>query len=79
MKDYSDGRPGWQEALAIMEAGMIANQTDCPVNLLHLAGIEAVDAAKQVTNDYPHWIFCSKLHYTIWVCHMNMILEFLEK
>ncbi len=54
LKDYSNSRPGWQEALAINEVGVIANQTNCPVNLLHLTSKEAVDAAKKVKADYSH-------------------------
>jgi dihydropyrimidinase/allantoinase len=55
MKDYSNSRPGWLEDLAIREVGAIANATHCHVNLLHLSGSEAVDAAKRVAsydNDY---------------------------
>ncbi len=54
MKDYSNGRPGWQEALAIKEAGTIARATGCPVNLLHLSGREAVEAAVQVAAENPN-------------------------
>jgi dihydroorotase-like cyclic amidohydrolase len=48
MKDYSDARPGWEEELAIREVGVIAKRTGCPVNLLHLSSIEAVDAGRKV-------------------------------
>ena len=54
MEDYSRGRPGWQEALAIAEVGVIANQTGCPVNLLHLTSREAIDASLKLKRDYPH-------------------------
>jgi len=48
MKDYSDARPGWEEELAIREVGIMAKRTGCPVNLLHLSSVEAVDAARKV-------------------------------
>lgn len=54
MKDYSIGRPPWQEALAIEEVGFLANQTSCPANLLHLSSREAVEAAMRVTHAYPN-------------------------
>jgi dihydropyrimidinase/allantoinase len=57
MKDYSNSRPGWLEDLAIREVGAIANATHCHVNLLHLSGSEAVDAAKRVEAEYPHLEF----------------------
>lgn len=53
LKDYSNSRPGWVEALAIKEVGEIARQTNCPVNLLHLTSREAVDAAKRVAAEHP--------------------------
>lgn len=53
LKDYSNARPGWQEALAIKEVGVLAHQTGCPVNLLHLSGSDAVLAALQVADEYP--------------------------
>ncbi len=65
MKDYSDARPGWAEALAIEEVGVMANQTECPVNLLHLSSKEAAEAAKKVAADYPHIDFLAEatLHH----------------
>jgi len=57
LQDYSDARPGWQEELAIKEVAVIANQTDCPVNLLHLTSIESIDAGMQVSAEYPHLDF----------------------
>lgn len=53
MKDYSNGRPPWQEALAIKEVAFLANQTGCPVNLLHLSSADAVDAGLEVVAEYP--------------------------
>ena len=54
MKDYSNGRPPWQEALAIKEVAFLADRTSCPVNLLHLSSREAVEAAVGVTAEYPN-------------------------
>ena len=53
MKDYSNGRPPWQEALAIKEVAFLADQTGCPVNLLHLASAAALDAGMQAVEEYP--------------------------
>ena len=53
MKDYSNGRPPWQEALAIREVALLADQTGCPVNLLHLSSMDAVDAGLQAVAEYP--------------------------
>jgi dihydroorotase-like cyclic amidohydrolase len=52
MKDYSNGRPSWQEALAIKEVALLADQTGCPVNLLHLSSADAVNAGLQVMQEY---------------------------
>ncbi len=57
MKDYSDARPGWEEALAIAEVGVLAHQTNCPVNLLHLSSREAIDAAWEAKRRYPEQDF----------------------
>ncbi len=54
LKDYSNARPPWQEELAINEVGVMANNTSCPVNLLHLSSQRAVEAAKDVVARYPH-------------------------
>lgn len=52
-KDYSDSRPGLQEGLAIHEVGFLASRTNCPVNIVHLSGKEAVDAVREISNLYP--------------------------
>ncbi|MFC2063206.1 dihydroorotase family protein [Chloroflexota bacterium] len=52
-KDYSDSRPGFQEGLAIHEAGYLAWKTGCPITLVHLSSREAVDAARDLTMLYP--------------------------
>jgi len=57
LKDYSDARPPWQEELAIHEVAIIANYTNCPVNLLHLSSRKAVEAAAEVSSRYPHLYF----------------------
>jgi dihydroorotase-like cyclic amidohydrolase len=57
LKDYSDARPPWEEELAINEVGVMAENTDCPINFLHLSSRKAVDAAKVVAARYPHLDF----------------------
>ncbi len=57
MKDYSNGRPPWQEALAIKEVAFLADRTNCPANLLHLSSREAVEAAVDVSVEYPRTPF----------------------
>jgi allantoinase len=52
LKDYSDARPPWQEELAINEAAIIARNTRCPINLLHLSSQKAIEAAKDVSSRY---------------------------
>ena len=53
LKDYSDARPGWAEALAIREIGVLAHRTRCPVNLVHLSSRDAIDAARDITRSHP--------------------------
>ena len=57
MKDYSDARPPWQEELAINEVAIISRHTNCPVNLLHLSSIAAVEAGLDVSQRYPETPF----------------------
>jgi dihydropyrimidinase/allantoinase len=52
MKDYSNARPPWQEELAIHEVAVIARETKCPVNLLHLSSRKAVEAGVDVSSRY---------------------------
>jgi dihydropyrimidinase/allantoinase len=52
LKDYSDARPPWQEELAINEVGVMAHNTNCPVNLLHLSSQKAIEAGKDVSSRY---------------------------
>jgi allantoinase len=51
---YSDARPPFQERLAIAEAALLADQTHCPVNLLHLSSAEALAAGLKARSDYPN-------------------------
>jgi dihydroorotase-like cyclic amidohydrolase len=53
MKDYSNARPPWQEELAINEVAVMARETSCPVNLLHLSSRKAVEAGVDVSSRYP--------------------------
>jgi dihydropyrimidinase/allantoinase len=57
LKDYSDARPPWQEELAINEVGVMAHNTNCPVNLLHLSSQKAIEAGKDVSSRYSHLNF----------------------
>ena len=53
LKDYSDARPAFQEKLAIKEAEVLAAQASCPVNLLHLSSIDAIEAGKEAVLRNP--------------------------
>ncbi len=53
LEAWSLARPGATEGLAINEAAFLANETACPVNLLHLSSKAAVDAALAVSRAYP--------------------------
>ena len=57
LKDYSDARPPFEEELAINEVAVIAENTNCPINLLHLSSKKAVDAAKDVRSRYNNISF----------------------
>jgi len=50
---YSRARPAFQERLAIAEATLLADQTQCPVNLLHLSSAEALEGGRKARRDYP--------------------------
>jgi dihydroorotase-like cyclic amidohydrolase len=50
---YSQARPPFQERLAIAEAALLADETRCPVNLLHLSSAEALDGGRKARRDYP--------------------------
>jgi dihydropyrimidinase/allantoinase len=53
LEAYSQARPPFQERLAIAEATLLADQTHCPVNLLHLSSAEALDGGRKARLDYP--------------------------
>ena len=53
LRAYSDGRPPFQERLAIAEATLLADVTKCPINLLHLSSAEALSGALKARRDYP--------------------------
>jgi dihydroorotase-like cyclic amidohydrolase len=52
MRDYSNARPPWQEELAVHEVAVMARETKCPVNLLHLSSRKAVEAGVEVSSRY---------------------------
>jgi dihydroorotase (multifunctional complex type) len=53
LKDYSDARPTFSEKMAIKEAEVLAAQTNCPVNLLHLSSMDAIAAGKEAVERNP--------------------------
>lgn len=53
LKDYSDARPTFSEKMAIKEVEVLVSQTKCPVNLLHLSSIDAIEAGKEVVERHP--------------------------
>lgn len=53
LKDYSDARPAFSERMAIKEVEVLAAETKCPVNLLHLSSMDALEAGKEVVGKYP--------------------------
>jgi dihydropyrimidinase/allantoinase len=53
LEAYHHARPPFQERLAIAEAALLADQTHCPVNLLHLSSAEALAGGEKARLDYP--------------------------
>jgi dihydropyrimidinase/allantoinase len=53
LKDYSDARPTFSERMAIKEVEVLCAKTNCPVNLLHLSSVDAVEAGKEVVERHP--------------------------
>ncbi|HLZ31379.1 MAG TPA: dihydroorotase family protein [Chloroflexota bacterium] len=53
LEAYSRARPPFQERLAIAEAVLLAEQTHCPINLLHLSSAEALEGGRKARLDYP--------------------------
>lgn len=54
LKAYHEGRPPLTERVAIGEATTIAAHTGTNINLLHLSGADAADAAVQARRAHPH-------------------------
>jgi dihydropyrimidinase/allantoinase len=52
LEAYSRARPPFQERLAIAEATLLADQTGCPINLLHLSSGEALAGGVKARRDY---------------------------
>jgi dihydropyrimidinase/allantoinase len=52
LEAYSRARPPFQERLAIAEATLLADQTACPINLLHLSSAEALAGGVKARRDY---------------------------
>jgi dihydropyrimidinase/allantoinase len=53
LRAYSEARPPLTERLSIQEAGVLADATSCPVNLLHLSSRAAIDAGIDVRRRHP--------------------------
>ena len=53
LEAWHRARPGLSERLSIAEATVLADQVGCPLNLLHLSGADALDAALQARQHYP--------------------------
>jgi dihydropyrimidinase/allantoinase len=53
LQAYSEARPSLSERLSIQEAGVLADETSCPVNLLHLSSRKAIEAGVDVRTRHP--------------------------
>lgn len=53
LQAYSEGRPPLSERLSIEEAGVLADETACPVNFLHLSSRKAIEAGIDVRRRHP--------------------------
>jgi len=53
LRAYSEGRPPLTEQLSIEEAGVLANDAGCAVNLLHLTSRAAIETAIHVRRRVP--------------------------
>jgi len=52
---YSASRPPHSEGLAVTIASYLAHETECPtINLLHLSGAKAMDAALRMARAFPN-------------------------
>ena len=54
LEGYHRARPPLTERFSIAEALVLADETRCPVNLLHLSSGEALRAAAQGRREFPH-------------------------
>ncbi len=50
---YSKARPSSSERLAIIEAVELANQTGCPINILHVSSEKAIKTISELRLAYP--------------------------
>jgi dihydropyrimidinase/allantoinase len=53
LRAYSEARPPLTERLSIHEAAVLATDTGCPINLLHLSSAPAVEAGVEVRRRHP--------------------------
>jgi dihydropyrimidinase/allantoinase len=53
LQGYSESRPPLSERLSIQEAGVLADETSCPVNFLHLSSRKAIEAGVDVRTRHP--------------------------
>ena len=53
LRAYSESRPPLTERLSIYEAAVLATDTGCPVNLLHLSSRQAIESAIEVRRRHP--------------------------
>lgn len=53
LQAYSEGRPPLSERLSIQEAGVLADETACAVNFLHLSSRKAIEAGMDVRARHP--------------------------
>jgi len=54
LEGYHRARPPLTERLSMAEAVILADASRCPINLLHLSSRDAVTAASEAKQDYPH-------------------------
>lgn len=54
LEAYHKARPPLTERLSMAEAVILADATQCPINLLHLSSRDAITAATEAKRDYPH-------------------------
>lgn len=53
LEAYSEARPPLSERLSIQEAGVLADETSCAVNFLHLSSRKAIEAGIDVRTRHP--------------------------